>query len=250
MTPSARHRHDDGQRYLLTCAMMQYPLAPELNRPELGDDVSRMANLFVGEFGYIHIMLGESLTTVEFLDRWRDFCRSSDRQLDDYIVLYFIGHGYTDDLRCEHRLLARDSDQNDLALRTIKTSELIRLATEKTNIRRLLTIVDCCYAGEGGKAMSIEALNREEASAFDLNGNHDTGLMLIAATHPSEVAVPGQFSHLFVRAARTLASGGHGVPRLHVGSILAVMNSDPERLKSQHALWYGVGLPCEEPAFS
>jgi len=122
-----------GRRFLLTCAMTRYEHCPDWNREELTEDVQRVVQLLCGDFlpaqaRYEHVnVLGDSPTSVEFLDRLRGFCTSPDRRVDDYLVLYLTGHGeILDD--GDHVVLACDTQSSDLLHRTIPTSEIVKRA--------------------------------------------------------------------------------------------------------------------------
>jgi uncharacterized caspase-like protein len=154
-----------GRRLLLTCAISQYQHCPDWNRKELTHDVGRIVRLFCGDFlpvdaRYEHVrVLGDSPTSVELLDRLRDFCMSPQRRVDDYIVIYLTGHGeILDD--GDYVILASDTRPRDLLHRTVPASEVIRLALAGTRVRRLLLLLDTCYSGQGGTDLAREALLR------------------------------------------------------------------------------------------
>src|SRR5664280_261188 len=235
-----------GRRFLLTCAMSHYDKAPDLNREELDEDVQRITELFVGDFGYLHVpVLGNSLTAGDLQTRLRDFCRSPDRHPDDYVVVYFAGHGETLD-DGEHVLLARDTDPADLYDKTTRTNDLARWALADTRVRRLLLLLDTCYSGRGGADLAREALRRLDYQLVD--GNAD-GVVAVSATRPRQEAQPGIFTRGFVTAARSPAAAGHGVPAVSVGAILNLFADDEARPASQTAVWHLIGASRAEPVF-
>src|SRR5262249_5421788 len=154
----------------------RYQHCPDWNREELSHDVDRVVELFCGNFlpadaRYEHLpVLGNSPTSVELLDRLRDFCISSQRCVEDYVVIYLTGHGeILDD--GNYVILASDTRPADLQYRTVPTSEIVRLALAGTRVRRLLLLLDTCYSGQGGADLAREALLRldqpEPASDVD-----------------------------------------------------------------------------------
>ncbi|HWT80505.1 MAG TPA: caspase family protein, partial [Candidatus Methylomirabilis sp.] len=145
--------------------MTRYEHCAEWDREELREDVARMVRLFCGDFlpeagRYTHAdVLGESPTSVELKDRLRDFFLSTDRHPDDYVVVYFTGHGeILDD--GDHVLLTNDTSPSDLLNRTVPAGEIVKLALANTRVRRLLLFLDTCYSGRGGEEMTREALRR------------------------------------------------------------------------------------------
>lgn len=153
---------NNGRRLLLTTAVTRYARNPEWDRPELADDVQRMAELFTEDFGYRHVpVLGLSPTADQLRDGLRDFCTAPDRRPDDYVVLYIAGHGeFLDDREShkEHVLLASDADPRDLRHRAVKTAHLAEWILAGTAVRRLLLMLDTCYSGGGGGDAAREAL--------------------------------------------------------------------------------------------
>ena len=103
-----------GNRFLLTAAMTHYPRDPELDRPELVDDVERIAGVFTRDFGYTHIRSpGDSPTQAQLRDGLRDFCKARERSPDDFVAVYLACHGAIlepDDFV----LLPSDIDPDDL----------------------------------------------------------------------------------------------------------------------------------------
>lgn len=94
--------------------------------------MNRVVRLFCGDFlpthaRYEHVsVLGDSPTSVELLDRLRDFCTSTQRRADDYVVVYLTGHGEILD-NGDYVVLAADTRPTDLLHRTVPTSEIVRL---------------------------------------------------------------------------------------------------------------------------
>ena len=241
------HRGGAGdRRFLLTCALAENDSHPDRNRPELADDVGRISELFIDEFGYQHVQLADSPRAEELLARLRGFCSSPDRNPRDYVVVYVVGHGETLS-DGDHVLLARDTNPDDLYGKAIRTADLIRAAMAKTRLRRLLLLLDTCYSGQGAADLSREALRR-----IDWPGparSDGDGVIVVAAARPWQEARPGVFSSGFVKAARSPAAAGDSVSAISIGSVLAVLREDPDTPDSQSAVWHLVGASGVEPAF-
>jgi len=203
-----------GNRYLLTAAMTRYDHCAEWDREELRADVARIVGLFCGDFlpeagRYTHAdVLGESPTSVELRDRLRGFCLSADRHPDDYVVVYLTGHGeILED--GDFVVLTRDTHPSDLLNRTVPAADIVKMALAGTRVRRLLLLLDTCYAGRGGEDMTREALRRidDPGKRPDDRGEaaEGGGGVLVAATRPYQQALPGVFTSCLDRAARSLA---------------------------------------------
>jgi hypothetical protein len=246
-----------GRRYLLTCAMTHYQHCEEWNREELSEDVHRIVQLLCGDFlraedRYEHVdVLGNSPTSVELLDRLREFCISPDRRVDDYLVLYLTGHGeILDD--GDHVVLASDTRPSDLLHRTVPTSEIVKRALAGTRVRRLLLLLDTCYSGRGGEDIVREALRRIDQpglSGEQTDGASGRGVVLVATTHPYEQALPGSFTRCLDRAARSFATAGFVPPTLRVGALIDVMRADSNKPASQSPVWHQLGMNADEPEF-
>ncbi|MES4891781.1 caspase family protein [Streptomyces sp. NPDC096012] len=245
---------NEERRLLLTAAVTRYVHCPEWDRPELADDQQRMVDLFTEDFGYRHVpVLGLSPTADQLRDALRDFSMSPDRRPDDYVALYVAGHGdFLEDResRKEHVLLTADADPRDLRHRAVKTAHLAEWLLAGTMIRRLLLILDTCYSGGGGGDAAREAL----WSLSDVGGGatadiEGTGVVLVTATRPNQMAQPGAFTTAFARAARHLASGGYSQPQLRVDSVLNVLKADGATPTEQTATCHLLGLEGEQPAF-
>ena len=243
------------RRFLLTCAMTRYKHCQDWDREELTDDVQRVVELLCGGFlpaeaRYEHVnVLGDSPTSVEFLDRLRGFCTSPDRRVDDYLVVYLTGHGeILDD--GDHVVLASDTRPSDLLHRTIPTSEIVKRALAGTPVRRLLLLLDTCYSGKGGEDLAREALRRiDQPAVHGEETSQASGIVLVAATRPHQMGLPGTFTTCLYRAAQSLVAAGNAPPTLRVGALIASIKADPEKPRSQSSEWHSLGMDDDEPAF-
>ncbi|MGH3801414.1 MAG: caspase family protein, partial [Pseudonocardiaceae bacterium] len=243
-----------GHRFLLTCAMIRYQHCADWNRDELAEDVDRLAQLLCGDFlpvdaRYQHRdVLGDSPTSVQLLDRLRAFCTSPDRRVNDYLVVYLTGHGeILDD--GDHVLLASDTRPSDLLHRTVPTADIVKRALAGTRVRRLLLLLDTCYSGRGGEDLAREALRRMDQPASASSEEAGRGIVVVAATRPYQLAVPGTFTRCLDRAVRSLATAGNVAPTLRVGALIGAINDDLDKPATQSAVWHQLGMDDDEPAF-
>lgn len=238
-------------RYLLTCALSRITLHPDLNRAELADDVARMTALFcvathADTEMYQHVRItaaGRSPNAQTLLHDLRKFARA--RTKDDYVVVYLTGHGYIRDDDFVHVLLAKDSDKNDLHIRAVKPSDVVELLLAGTEIRRLLLILDTCYAGEGGESAVADAIRRIDGAKY----RHDSGVIVIESARPTEQANPGLFTQCLKRAMESEDVAGSAVPWLDLAAVMEAIESDPQRRLSQSPRWNSLGIPGRLPDF-
>jgi len=234
-----------GNRYLLTAAMTRYPADKTLDRPELAEDVERMAGLFSEDFGYTHVRLpGDSPTQAQLQDGVRDFCTDPERRPEDFVAVYIASHGAIlepDDFV----LLPSDINPNDLFRRAVTPQMLVDLMLRDTNVRRLLLMLDTCYSGQGGQEAAKAAVRW-----VNKPGTVDRpGVVLVTATHPWQEAHPGVFTKAFERAVRHLATGGLAQEDLPLDAVVDVIKADREKPASQTVTWHAIGLTGLPPAF-
>ena len=234
-----------GNRFLLTAAVTRYPRDPGLDRPELAEDVERVASLLTSDFGYTHIPLpGDSPTQAQLRDGLRKFCRAPERDPDDLVAVYLACHGEIlepDDFV----LLPSDIDPDDLLPLAVSSRDLIGWLLRDTSVKRLLLMLDACYSGQGGQDAAQAAVRWiHQPTAAD-----SPGVVLVAATHPWQQAQPGVFSRAFERAVGQLASGGHAQQDLPLDAVVGVINADPAKPTSQTVACHALGLTGRPPPF-
>src|ERR1039457_6953862 len=236
---------EPGNRYLLTAAMTRYPGDQTLNRPELADDVERMAGLFSKDFGYTHVGLADdSPTYAQLRDGLRAFCMAPERGPEDFVAVYLACHGAIlepDDFV----LLPSDINAKDPLPLAVMPQVLVDWMLRGTNVRRLLLMLDTCYSGQGGQDAAKAAVKWvNQPGAADR-----PGVVLVAATHPWQEAQPGVFSKAFERAVRHLATGGPAQEDLPLDAVVEVIRGDHEKPPSQTVTCHLLGLTGLQPAF-
>ncbi|WP_225847960.1 caspase family protein [Streptomyces sp. HPF1205] len=161
------------------------------------------------------------------LDRSADELRrelsqwAADREDEDgALVLYYSGHGDRG-IDERHYLLCRDSDVRRLAGTAVATDDLVGIVTE-CGLRRLLLIIDTCYAGQGG----VEAL-RASARALatrQADQHRLTAFAVIAAARPQELARDGSFAHALRAAVADPTIGGTHQAKLYLEQVVDRVN--------------------------
>jgi Caspase domain/AAA ATPase domain len=223
------------RRLFVATAVVRYPLAPEQDRPELAEDVTRMRELLCGGFGYEEpgpAVLPLNPSNEELHTALRNFAKRCCRE-DDYVLLYLAGHGeILDD--GEHILLPADTDPDDVLLRAVKTAELAEWMLTDTPLRRLMIVLDSCFAGRGGAAVAGRALD-----AWTGQG----ALVVVTATGPYQQAQPGVFTQALARALcnEDRAAGGYAAPALSCPAIVDHIRHDPAVPASQTATCVELG---------
>src|SRR5580704_5905826 len=126
------------------------------DRPELAEEVERMAGLFTG-LSYVRVPgFGVNLGMAEFKDRLRKFLISRERRDNDVVVVYYTGHGTLDQ---GSLLLPMTDTTADVAYTALPAGELTgRLLGGPLIVQRLLYVLDTCYAGAGGQEMAGGAI--------------------------------------------------------------------------------------------
>ena len=234
-----------GDRFLLTAVVSRYLRSPELDRPELADDVARLAGLLTKDFGYTHVPVGTaSPTFAELRDGLRSFCRAPERRPDDLVAVYLACHGDVLNLG-DFVLMPSDVDPEDPLPLTVTPQVLADWLLRETKVRRLLLMLDTCYSGLGGQEAAQAAVRWvSQPGTVDR-----VGVVLVTATHPWQMAQPGVFSCAFERAVTHLASGGYAQEDLPLDAVVGVINSDRDKPVSQTVTCHQLGLAGRPPPF-
>ncbi|MEU2135088.1 caspase family protein [Streptomyces sp. NPDC018352] len=236
-----------GRRYLLTTAVRSYPHEPAWDRPELGDDVRRVIDLFTRDLGYVHVpVLGLDPAKDQLLGPLREFCTSPERSADDYVAVYFAGHGEVRESTNEHVLLTADTRPGDLSFTALRTEELARVLVEETPLRRVLLMLDTCESGSGGAQAAARAAVTDPSWR---DAATERGFVVIASTQPYQLALPGAFTKGFVRAVHSVATAGAMPASLQIGAVVAMMQAQDGVAQSQQVVWDAVRVTGALPAF-
>ena len=137
------------------------------------------------------------------------------------LVLYYTGHGdrSSDD---RHYLLCRDSRPSLLKGTAVATEDIVGIVTE-TGLRRLLLILDTCYAGQGA-ADAVRELARSLTATREADQHRLTSFSVIAAARPLELAADGAFAEAFRAAVDDPTLGGPRQRKLYVEQVVDRIN--------------------------
>ena len=225
-------------RWFIGAATTVYPPDSGLeDRPELADEVDRMAELFTA-LGYVRVPgFGVNLGAVEFQDQLRQFLISSDRRDDDIVVVYYTGHGV---LQQGGLLLPMADATADVAYTAMPAAELTgRLLSGSVIVQRLLFLLDTCYAAAAGGAMvggAIEFLARLRSLAAT------PSVAIVVGARPNEQAESGAFTRAFAEAVMHRSSGGHEPDSLALDGLVGIVNDTTPAWQHSRLFLTGDGI--------
>ncbi len=137
--------HGPPRRYLITAAVPRVHAHPDLDRPELADDVRRMEDLFVGLLGYERAAVtGPDPTKEQLLKALRTFAVSEEQRRTTTWSSTSRGTGPSRNSG-RHYLLTADSD-HDLRGTALRSEDLVGELWDETGIERLLVLLDACHS--------------------------------------------------------------------------------------------------------
>lgn len=113
------------------------------------------------------------------------------------VAVYSTGHGFVSRTDNAWRLAEHDSTP-DNHTESVRPVELVT-AVNRVQVKRVMLVLDACYAGEGAQAAFTEA-----RAAFDTIGQ-DRELCIVAATPSYAEAQQGVFARALLRAFRDAA---------------------------------------------
>ncbi|AWS46165.1 caspase family protein [Streptosporangium sp. 'caverna'] len=106
----------------------------------------------------------------------------ANRRPDDFLLLYFSGHGLKDATGALY-LAAEDTHIEDLA-NTGVTADFINACIQRSRSRRIVLILDCCYSGAFARGMVVRA--DQTVHVQERFGGR--GLVIITASSATEYA--------------------------------------------------------------
>ncbi|MBK3624045.1 ATP-binding protein [Streptomyces sp. MBT49] len=187
-------------------------------------DLERLRRLFTRSLGYAAppALLNESAGTLRgALGGDPEVCFDGD----DTVVVYYTGHGAGTNGR--HYLLCADSDPDRPAATALGTDDLVRLMHER-GARRLLLVIDTCYAAVGAAESISEAAH---SVALDLGQRPQVyvdrrlkAFSVISAARDYERAGDSRFSEALVQAVSSEACGGARARQLMLEDIVDHIN--------------------------
>lgn len=188
-----------GGRYLIAIGV---PECPQLGLPPLAGvatDVTRIADLLTDVTqGYERVLddrIALGTTSGTMLAELHAWFGSAERSPDDYVVIYFAGHGEVSSGRFEeHCLLTSDAQDNrpDTVFRTAEFASIFFNGPLRP--QNVLLVLDVCYAGRGSGDVLVRTL---EQGCLAPDG---AGFWVLAATGSDSIAADGAFVDGFYAA--------------------------------------------------
>ena len=196
-------------------------------------DLDVMADL-LNRLGYEAPRRISTCTTQELRAELVDWAAAEDdSRSEGVLVLYYTGHGdrSPDD---RHYVLCRDSRHGRLKGTALAAEDIVGIVTE-TGLRRLLLILDTCYAGQGA-VDAVRELARSLTATREADQHKLTSFSVIAAARPLEEAADGAFAEAFRDAVDDPTLGGPRQRRLYVEQVVERVNEIlANRNTNQHA---------------
>lgn len=194
---------------------------------------------FFGGLGYSEqlpeIRLDPSSTTLRrALSEWLN---GPDRQASDTAVIYYSGHG--DSRASSFYLLTADSKENRYADTALRADYVLEALGETPKVRRLLLILDACYAGHGAFDAADVAARMWPWQNFTAE---DEGVWVVAAASPKQEAQERLFVEAFIEAAEQLQqTTGTLQPYIGLEALIWQINAIFQRSgKKQRVSWIPV----------
>jgi WD40 repeat protein len=224
---------DASRRFLVAAGTEQYEDGDEL--ASVPDDLRKIAGFF-GQLGYseqlAEIRLNPSSSALRrALSEWLN---GSDRQASDTAVIYYSGHG--DSQASYFYLLTADSKVNRYADTALRVDYVLEALGENPKVRRILFILDACYAGHG--AFDAADVAARMSPYLNLSGD-DEGIWVVAAASPKQEAQERLFADAFIEAAEQLQqTTGTLQPYIGLEALIWQVNAILKRRgKQQRASW-------------
>ncbi|MEW2404771.1 caspase family protein [Streptomyces griseoviridis] len=232
-------------RWALVAGNREYEHLEQL--PYVDLDLDIMAGL-LSRLGYGTARRISGCTTEGLRTELADWAtaESDDDRGEGTLVLYYTGHGdrSADD---RHYLLCRDSRPGRLKGTALATEDVVGIVTE-TGLRRLLLIIDTCYAGQGS-VDAVRELARSLTATREADQHRFASFSVIAAARPLELAADGAFAEALRDAVDDPTLGGPRQRKLFVEQVVDRVNELlAERSPGQHAT-FGTLCGDEVPLF-
>jgi hypothetical protein len=180
----------EPKRYLITIGAPSCDAMGLKRLEQVKSDVEDVVRLF-GSQGYTHVLQSNiKLTTTapKIKSAIRDWFKEPSRQPSDHVVIYYAGHAGRVGKSNDYCLYAIDSDEEDDDS-LIEIKQLVKsfyLRKDQNHPRNVLFILDACYAGAGGDAIS-------EALGSLSDSSPEGGFWIICAAGSHDQAIDGSF---------------------------------------------------------
>jgi WD40 repeat protein len=204
---------DTEHRFLIAAGTENYPeYGDEARLQRVPEELRTIVEAFSG-LGYKPIPIKAWLNPTDDdlrkgISTWH---REKERGPDDIVVLYYTGHGDTTKDK-QYYLLTSNSNPENLAGTAVTAGELAGWALEGTSPRRVLVILDTCFAGEGVQEFLERALRRSGPTGR-------TVVSIASASHRDEAA-QGMFATALAREIHEPRWGGESLEYLPLSSLI------------------------------
>jgi WD40 repeat protein len=208
------------RRYLLTHVVTTYR-DERANRPKLARDLEEMVRVFT-RLGFEH---REMPTDGSLLEALEAFVTREDRRPDDYVVLYFAGHGEVPDAdHSTYLLLTEATDPENVQRGSIELEDVAKkLLVQSGRLPRGMLIMDTCFSGKGGGEFTTKVLQRAADPAH--RPDEPYGFLVLTSASPTETAVANVFVDAFVSVVEGPAASGGNPEQLDVNTVAGLIQA-------------------------
>ena len=188
---------DASRRFLVAAGTEHYGDGDEL--ASVPEDLRKITEFF-GRLGYREQLPEVRLdpTSSALRSALSDWLTGSDRQDSDTAVIYYTGHGSIE--ADSFYLLTADTKDGQYAATALPADYVIKALGETPKVRRVLLILDTCYAGQGAFDASRVAAGMSPWQNF----GDGEGIWVVAAASPKQEAQERLFASAFLEAAEQL----------------------------------------------
>jgi hypothetical protein len=224
---------DASRRFLLAAGTKHYQDVDELT--SVPEDLRKIAYFFE-RLGYSEQLPEIRLdpTSAALRTALSEWLNSSDRRASDTAVIYYSGHG--DSQAGSFYLLTSDTKEDQYAATALPGDYVLKVLSENPKVRRVLLILDACYAGQG--AFDAAEVAARMAPWQNISGD-DEGVWVVAAASPKQEAQERLFADAFLEAAEQLQqTTGTLQPYIGLETLIWQVNAILKRSgKQQRASW-------------
>jgi WD40 repeat protein len=185
-------------------------------------DLRRIAEFF-SQFGYTEA-LGEvrlNPTSNELRTALSQWLNSTDRSTSDTAVIYYSGHG--DSYAGIYYLLTGDTRSDEYAASALRADYMLEVLGENPRLRRVLVILDACFAGGGAFDTALLAARMSSHQQHWADGE---GVWVVVASSSWQMAEESAFSTAFTEAAARLQKeAGRLQPYIALEALIDQVNS-------------------------
>ncbi|MFE5661440.1 hypothetical protein ACFQ9H_35290 [Streptomyces sp. NPDC056517] len=232
----------EPKRYVLAFGAARYAHEELPALPRVADDLARVLDSLAG-VGYepVPVFPDGSLDPPGPQDVLRPLLRwlPEGFEDDDALLVYYSGHGQADGR--EHFLMCAESDPGSAEVRitAMSTRQLVELPARK-GVRRILLVIDACYAGQGAMDAFTWAVEAKHAVAHAPNTDHRylKSFGVLSAARITEEAQDGAFSAALAHVLDDEGWLGHRSSHISLSDLTGALNAEFRRRGvDHHADW-------------